>query len=403
MTARGTVFALTLSVVLHGVMFAAGDLALRHQGPIRTETPPIQAMLLPPPPLPPPARPAAESPAPASAPVQTPQAARPRPKPAQKTGPVIPAAQAPHALAADETDKPGAADEAPAGPPPAAAESDAPAQTREAAAAEPAAEPTPAATPADSWPARGGIVFRVFLGKSRFQVGESDHQWSHDGARYRMEVKVQTTGVAALIRGLRYLQRSEGEIGPQGLKPLHFAAEQEGKPPESAEFDWTGSRVSIRRDGQERRSAALGAGDQDVLSIWHQIGIIGAAGLPRTLTVASGKAAKTARLEAVGEESLRLPIGQLDTLRIQARAEDGSLTIDIWLARRYGMLPVRIRMSDGKGEELDQQAIRLHLLPITGNGPQESPAVTAAETAVTDHIELKEQNEPFITDNLYAN
>ncbi|QDF98529.1 hypothetical protein CJ010_19295 [Azoarcus sp. DD4] len=240
----------------------------------------------------------------------------------------------------------------------------------------------------EGWPTHGGIVFRVAMGEGAFVVGEAVHEWSHDDSRYTMQVTLQTTGLAGLVRGFHYVQRSEGELGPQGLKPQRFQVEQRGKAPESAEFDWAAGRVSIRRGERERRAADIRPGDQDVLSLWHQIGIVGLSGLPTTLTVASNKDAKVALLERVGEETLRLPIGRLETLRLRAQAEDGKLTIDIWLARNYGMLPVRIRMVDDKGEVLDQQAIRLRLAP-----PDEGDAPKPAGQA--EMIELKEEADPL--------
>lgn len=256
------------------------------------------------------------------------------------------------------------------------------------------AQPVPAAAGAgetystEGWPTHGGIVFRVAMGEGAFEVGEAVHEWSHDDTRYAMQVTLQTTGLAGLVRGFHYVQRSEGELGPQGLKPQRFQVEQRGKAAESAEFDWAAGRVSIRRGERERRAAEIRPGDQDVLSLWHQIGIVGLSGLPTTLTVVSNKDAKVALLERVGEETLRLPIGRLDTLRLRAQAEDGKLTIDIWLARNYGMLPVRIRMVDDKGEVLDQQAIRLRLAP-PGEGDAPKPAGQA------EMIELKEEVDPL--------
>ncbi len=384
---RGTILALALSVAMHGILLGVSNQAMQYRG-ATLEEPPIQAML-----LPPPVEPAKQIAQPTPV-IPAKPVAKPAPKPLKTVS-------SPTALT---TDKSGEAPPDPIDPiPPEVRAALAAAKSTPYTVPNPTPETAKPSQPdsaetfsSDGWPTHGGILFRVFLGQGKFQVGEADHQWSHDGAHYRMEVKVRTTGVAALVRGLHYVQRSEGEIGTQGLKPLRFNTEQEGKPPESAEFDWSAGRVSIRRDGRERRATDVQTGDQDVLSIWHQIGIVGSAGLPRTITVASGKAAKAARLEAVGEESLALPIGRLDTAHIKAQAEDGSLTIDIWLARRYGMLPVRIRMTDDKGEVLDQQAIRLHLLPTDDDRQTNA-------TGTPPRIELKEEQEPLPTANLYTN
>ena len=50
---------------------------------------------------------------------------------------------------------------------------------------------------------------------------------------------------------------------------------------------------------------------------------------------------------------------QLDTVRLHAFAEKDDLDIDIWLSRRHGLLPVRIRITDDKGGVLDQRASRI--------------------------------------------
>ncbi|ANQ86282.1 hypothetical protein dqs_3255 [Azoarcus olearius] len=390
MSKRAMAAALTVSVLAHALVLGGAEWRWP-SAPGGDALPVIQARLVTPPaPL------VAVQPVPA--PVAQPA---PQPRPAPRPRPVTVAKTAVSAPVVDVPDEPLALPAAPETVDPASAL----ASAALAAAAEP---PPPAATPAtdnadsyniEGWPTHGAILFRVAMGEGNFVVGEAEHEWWHDDTRYRMQVTLQTTGLVGMVRGFHYVQRSEGEVGAQGLKPQRFQVEQRGKAPESAEFDWAAGRVSIRRGERERRSAAVRAGDQDVLSLWHQIGIVGAAGLPTTLTVASNKDAKVALLEKVGEETLRLPIGRLDTLRLRAQSEDGKLTIDIWLARNYGMLPVRIRIVDDKGEMLDQQAVRLRLAPPEGEGDK-TPGAPADGTAPRaggepEMIELKEEVDPL--------
>ncbi|THF63223.1 DUF3108 domain-containing protein [Pseudothauera rhizosphaerae] len=375
MSIRNTLLALGLSVGMHAWLLGGGLPLPTADRPELPEPFVVRAALIdpPPPPAPEPVQVAALKPVPV---VPAPRRAKPAPPPPA----AITAEPAPVEEAAPPAEVAALAHELPAveAPPPEPA---------------PLAEAVPVAAAevldVEGWPAQGSIVFRVFLGKGGMQVGESRHEWSHDERRYRMSVLVQTTGVAALLSGLRYVQRSEGEVGRRGLKPERFTVEQQGRPTQLAAFDWTAGRVSLQRGGKERRAASVRPGDQDVLSLWHQIGIIGTAGLPAELTVVSGRSAKPARLERVGEETVQLPIGRLDTLRLRAQAADGSMTIDIWLARNYGMLPVRIRMTDDDGEVLDQQAIQLRLSPP-------GAAAAAADAGEPEAmIELEEEVDPL--------
>nr|WP_246262175.1 DUF3108 domain-containing protein [Aromatoleum evansii] len=245
------------------------------------------------------------------------------------------------------------------------------------------------------WPERGSIRFRVHLGEGGFAVGEAQHEWSHDGKRYRMSVAVRTTGVVGMFRSFHYAQSSEGSVGREGLKPERFSVEQTRKTPASARFDWDAGKVTMTR-GAKERVAELRPGDQDLLSLWHQIGIVGAVSGSTELNVITGREATPSTVEVMGPEKLPLPIGLLETLRVRAEARNGSLTIDIWLARNYGMLPVRIRVIDDKGEVLDQQAVELRLSP-PGSAGEEPPVAGGGggTEAEEEMIELRAEDNAF--------
>lgn len=206
----------------------------------------------------------------------------------------------------------------------------------------------------------GHVVFNVIYGSSGFRIGEARHEWHYDGDRYRLSLKLEAGGLIGLA-GFSYMQRSEGVVGPAGLKPTRFSVEQRGRKLEAAEFDWAAARVSLRRGGVERRSAEIHPGDQDVLSLWHQLRRVGATGEAVRMTVVTNKNAKPAELKRIGSGSLKLPLGRVDTVQLQARALDGSMTIDVWLAPKHQLLPVRIRIVDDDGGVLDQQAVKLKL------------------------------------------
>lgn len=231
-----------------------------------------------------------------------------------------------------------------------------------------------------NWPRQGTIRFSVMLGEGGFQVGEARHEWTHDGGRYRMTLSLRTSGVAALLHSLQYEQRSEGRVGSDGLRPEQFAIDQSGKKPQSADFDWKSGQVTMRR-GERTRAAAIEPGDQDLLSLWHQIAFVAAAELPKSLNVVSGRSAKPSVLEIVGAEQVSLPLGTLDTQRLRARSLDGKMTIDIWLAPRYGMAPVRIRLVDDDGQVLDHHATEIRLNAPAGAAPKNGDNAAARGNA----------------------
>lgn len=213
----------------------------------------------------------------------------------------------------------------------------------------------------ERWPRTGSIVYRVAYGDPGLPIGEAHHAWAQDGRRYQMSLDLRTTGAAALLHRLQYVQRSEGRIDGKGLRPLRFAVDQRGRAGDVVKFDWKAAQASILRGGRKPRTAALAAGDQDVLSLWHQVHLLDVRASPLQLTVLTGKRGKAARVHAVGEETLQLPLGEVDALRLRAQTEDDSMTIDLWLDRGRAMQPVRIRIVDDEGSVLDQQAIEVKL------------------------------------------
>lgn len=388
--------ALGISLVAHVALLGGAELNRSPTVEPELPEPFMQARLIvpPPPPVVPPPVVLAETPAPSAPPVAPAPKPRSRPvaKPVAKPAPaaIAPPEPVQVALAAPAVETtPVMADL----PTPAALVPTVPNLDPMAGAAFDVAD-------ADGWPREGRIVYRVMMGDKGFEVGQATHQWSHDTRRYDMRVELKTTGVAALMRSFQYTQRSEGEVGDRGLRPQRFTVEQRGRASDAVDFDWEAGEATIRRGNRAPRTARILPGDQDVLSLWHQVGIVGANGLPATLTVLTNKSAKPALLEVVGPEGLRLPIGRLDTLRLRAQAEDGSLTIDIWLASRYGMLPVRIRIADDEGEVLDQQAIQLRLTPA-GKPTKSAEDDEGGGVALTEPIELKEEVDPLA--DLYRN
>lgn len=206
----------------------------------------------------------------------------------------------------------------------------------------------------------GSMRFDVHYGGQGFKVGEARHDWKIGPKGYAMTLNLEAKGLASLF-GLQYEQRSAGAVGPAGLQPDVFSVDQHRRKRDSAHFDWNVARVSIRRDDKERRSEVIASGDQDVLSLWHQVRRFARSEQPVVLNVVTGKSIKRVSVRALGQEMLKLPIGEVETLRMQAQAAGGELDIDIWLSLQHDLLPVRIRITDDEGGVLDQRAATIDL------------------------------------------
>jgi hypothetical protein len=241
----------------------------------------------------------------------------------------------------------------------------APAAAPEAAATAPApaAAPPPEAAAVQAeiaWPRQGRIRFEVTRGEGEQTtlVGESIHTWRHDGETYSVRTQTETIGLAALFRPARVVQLSEGRLGAAGIVPAEFRVERRDKAAERARFDWENMKVTLYSGDRIRREAALAAGAQDMLSQIYQMGLSGGAGRVELL-IATGKNVGRHAYEPAGEEPLATRFGELRTWHLKTPGQPGEQAMELWLARDYRNLPVRIRFIDRKGEVFDQHAVEL--------------------------------------------
>ena len=59
--------------------------------------------------------------------------------------------------------------------------------------------------------------------------------------------------------------------------------------------------------------------------------------------------------------SLEVPAGKVSAYHLGSTGHRGELKIDIWLARDYANLPVRLKITDKNGDVLDQVATGVDL------------------------------------------
>lgn len=174
--------------------------------------------------------------------------------------------------------------------------------------------------------------------------------WRHDGARYeaRQEVK-------AFLIGSRS-QTSRGQITAAGLQPERFGDKSRSE--QAALFDFAQGKATFSANTPQ---AAIGAGAQDRLSVFIQLGALLAAAPERypagtqiTLTTVSARNADRWTFTVEGSETLDLPAGPTPALKLQRLPrKENDQKAELWLGTGLGYLPVRIRLTQGGGDFAD--------------------------------------------------
>lgn len=177
--------------------------------------------------------------------------------------------------------------------------------------------------------------------------------WHRDGARYEARQQVK-----AFLLGSR-TQSSVGSITPQGLRPERFG-DKSRRSEQAAHFDFERHEVIFSANTPR---ATIGAGAQDRLSVFIQLGALLAAAPERyppgtqiALTTVGARSADLWTFTVEGPETLDLPAGSTPALKLQRLPREGQhyeQKAELWLGSALHYLPVRIRLSQANGDFAD--------------------------------------------------
>ena len=224
----------------------------------------------------------------------------------------------------------------------------------DAAAATMAAAPASPTAPlaAAQLPPSATLDYRV-SGSTRGLAFEAEAQlrWRRDGARYEAAWTVRMP-----LLGQR-TQHSEGALGAAGLAPERYAEQTRGE--RAAHFDASGGRIRFSANTPD---VALQPGAQDRLSVSLPLGgLIAAApqqhppGSTIVLQTAGVRDAEPWRWEVLPDETLQIDGREVPcTKLVRQPRRDYDTRVELWLARPFGYLPARLRVTQANGDSVDQ-------------------------------------------------
>ena len=214
---------------------------------------------------------------------------------------------------------------------------------------------TPAQPVKPILPATGTIRFAIFKESLGFQVGRAEHRWefTEDG-RYRLTGITETSGLVSLFKPIRLETESSGRLVAGGLQPETYRTLKNGKEAgEDADFEWSKAEVRLSRDGSVQ---SIAKGTQDILSLNYQFAYLGGLAEGSVIGVVTGRKYERYAVDSLGEEEIETPAGRFRTLHLRAMTDK---TTEVWIALDRQRLPVRIRITDKKGESFEQVATEI--------------------------------------------
>lgn len=190
-------------------------------------------------------------------------------------------------------------------------------------------------------PQRVEVVYE--LSHNGTVVAEVTHRLEHDGRTYTLQETWRGRGVFALRGEAQRISR--GVVARDGLRPAEYRDVRAGRERRHATFD-PSNGVPTREQ-------------QDRLSFIWNFAFAPPAGLVQ-VNVLDGKGSVTYDYRPAGREKIQVPAGEFETLHLarqKRRPEDRS--DELWLAVDRQHVPVRIRVTDKDGTQIDQLAVRI--------------------------------------------
>ncbi len=207
-------------------------------------------------------------------------------------------------------------------------------------------------------PKHAQLRFDVMVGNYRIYAGEIRHELEISDGRYTLHAEVETTHFARLIKRYENIQDSRGTVTREhGLRADKFTeakTDEQGTQRSEAVFDW--SAHEIRFVSGAKASLPDGAGD--ILSFLYQLSQLPYNKGTIPLAICNGRKLDFYTLGTRDDEVIDSPMGKLSVLHLTKIRKPGDEGMEVWLAREYRLLPVKVRYLNRDGSLAAEVLIR---------------------------------------------
>ncbi len=193
------------------------------------------------------------------------------------------------------------------------------------------------------WPARFTLEYTVVASRSGLSLeGENELEFRNDGGRYTLNSSTRSVLYKAR-------QDSRGTVQGRALKPGEYVEQNQRRDATTTTIDWPAG--TVRFSAAPNAPGQVAPLLQDRLSMLLQLGerVQHQRDGDVVLPVAGTRSVAEYRFERRGKESVELPAGTFDTVRLQRRDLARNESIDVWLAPGTCWLPVKLRYTDDRG------------------------------------------------------
>ncbi len=175
--------------------------------------------------------------------------------------------------------------------------------------------------------------------------------------QYSIKNEVEAKGFVSLFYWNKLVQTSDGIVTSEGLKPKNYHYQFGSKIDNFAVFDWESKKIITTMSGKTSEFDML-EGSQDMLSFMYQF-MFEPPLTKMKIYITNGKNYKSYDYSYIGEEVIETEVDKIMTMHIAKFNYNNEERIDLWLAKDYRYIPVKIRKTEKDGSILDQSAKKI--------------------------------------------
>ena len=226
-----------------------------------------------------------------------------------------------------------------------------PAQAQEARAATP---PCVRGGP----PAQFTLDYAVTAARPPLRLnGTNRLEYTAAAGRYTLRSVLEAGGVYSAR------QESSGSVDAAGWQPQRYEERSTRRGTSSASIDWSARRVTF---SGEQAPVDAPAGLQDRLSALLHLGREQArrpATASYELPILGPRHVSRYRIEVQGRETIEVPYGRFETVRLLRLRDDGDDRLEAWFAPALCWLPVQLRFVEGTKQTIEERLSAAQFAP----------------------------------------
>jgi len=180
--------------------------------------------------------------------------------------------------------------------------------------------------------------------------------------KYEIYYEAKAEGISSFFYSKPLIQKSRGSINILGLRPDYYLYSHGKKKTSEAFFDWKSKILTINRKKTTNKYGLINQG-QDQLSFMFQFMFLDPLNKMQ-IPITNAKVFKIYNYHYIDEVNIDTKLGNLDVLHVAKFDYQSPERIDLWLAKKYGYLPVKMSITEDDLSSIIQEIETLKIKKI---------------------------------------